>query len=186
MSPAKARKLGIYGVRGVGKSSIVVQYCENHFADNYYPTIENTFNKVIKYRNQEYACEIVDTAGQDEYSILNSKHAIGIHGYILVYSITSKQSLDLCRVIRDKILNSTGTDWVPIVLVGNKCDLNSQRQVTFEDASNLAKEWNCVVVEASAKQNLNVGKVFEVCLGEVEKSEGTETPKRSSGGCLIF
>lgn len=176
--------MGIYGVRGVGKSSIVVQYCENHFADNYYPTIENTFAKAIKYRGQEYACEIIDTAGQDEYSILNSKHAVGVHGYILVYSITSKQSLDTCRVIRDKILNFTGTNWVPIVLVGNKCDLNGQRQLSLDDAQNLANEWNCAVVEASAKQNLNVGRIFETCLAEIEKSEGT-APEAEKRGCIM-
>lgn len=42
---------------------------------------------------------------QDEYSILNSKHFIGIHGYIIVYSVASRQSFDMVRVIRDKILN---------------------------------------------------------------------------------
>jgi Ras family protein len=90
--------------------------------ESYYPTIENTFSRIIKHNGQDYATEIVDTAGQvgnfrvrcrlvtetilqDEYSILNSKHFIGIHGYIIVYSVTSRQSFDMVRVIRDKILN---------------------------------------------------------------------------------
>ena len=64
---------------------------------------------------------------QDEYSLLSSNHAVGIHGYVLVYSITARSSFDNCKVIRDKILDSTGTNWVPIVLVGNKCDLEQQR-----------------------------------------------------------
>jgi hypothetical protein len=89
---------------------------ESHFADTYYPTIENTFTKIIKHRNVEYAAEIIDTAGQDEYSILNSRHAIGIHGYVLTYSIASRSSFEMCSIIRDKILNYTGLDWVPIVL----------------------------------------------------------------------
>lgn len=42
---------------------------------------------------------------QDEYSILNSKHFIGIHGYMIVYSVASKQSFEMARIIRDKILN---------------------------------------------------------------------------------
>lgn len=49
--------------------------------------------------------EIIDTAGQDEYTILNSKHFIGIHGYMIVYSVASKQSFEMVRIIRDKILN---------------------------------------------------------------------------------
>lgn len=47
-----------------GKSSLTVQYVDEHFVDSYYPTIENTFSKVIKYHGQDFATEIVDTAGQ--------------------------------------------------------------------------------------------------------------------------
>jgi GTPase SAR1 family protein len=60
---------------------------------------------VIRYRNHDFAVEMIDTAGQDEYSILNSKHFIGIHGYMIVYSVGSKQSFEMVRIIRDKILN---------------------------------------------------------------------------------
>ena len=88
-----------------GKSSLAVRYVDNHFVESYYPTIENTFSKEVKVKNQDYALEIVDTAGQDEYSILNSKHFIGIHGYMLVYSVSSMQSFEMIQVIRDKILN---------------------------------------------------------------------------------
>ena len=48
----------------IGKSSLTVQFVENHFVESYYPTIENTFSRIIKYKNQEYATEIIDTAGQ--------------------------------------------------------------------------------------------------------------------------
>ena len=88
-----------------GKSSLTVQYVDGHFVDSYYPTIENTFSKVIRYRNHDFAVEMIDTAGQDEYSILNSKHFIGIHGYMIVYSVGSKQSFEMVRIIMDKILN---------------------------------------------------------------------------------
>merc|ERR1712225_115833 len=93
----KQRKIAIVGSRSVGKSSLTVQFVDGHFVESYYPTIENTFSKVIKYKNQEYATEIVDTAGQDEYSILNSKHFIGIHGYVLVYSVASTQSFEMVQ-----------------------------------------------------------------------------------------
>ena len=84
---------------------MTVQFVDGHFVESYYPTIENTFAKNIKLKGQEYSVEIVDTAGQDEYSIMQSKHFIGIHGYMLVYSVGSRTSFDMIRVIRDKILN---------------------------------------------------------------------------------
>ena len=48
----------------VGKSSLTVQFVDGHFVESYYPTIENTFSKVIKHKGQEFATEIIDTAGQ--------------------------------------------------------------------------------------------------------------------------
>lgn len=88
-----------------GKSSLAVRFVDGHFVDSYYPTIENTFSKTIRYKGQDFATEIVDTAGQDEYSILNSKHFIGIHGYMLVYSVSSLPSFEMVQVIREKILS---------------------------------------------------------------------------------
>jgi Ras family protein len=112
MTP-KVRRIAILGSRSVGKSSLTLQFIEGHFAETYYPTIENSFTKVVKWKGSEFACEIIDTAGQDEFSILNSKHALGTHGYVLVYSLNSRQSFDTCKTIHDKILNITGLDWVP-------------------------------------------------------------------------
>jgi len=103
---------------------------------------------------------------------------------MLVYSITSRASLEVCQVIRDKILNYTQTDWVPIVLIGNKSDLHLQREVTFEETQKIAKEWNCANIEASAKHNANIAKAFELMLGEIEKGE--EVPDEPKTTCTIM
>lgn len=79
-SPPKQRKIAIVGSRSVGlilplpwlgpanrrpgKSSLAVQFVDSHFVESYYPTIENTFSKVIKFKGQEFATAIIDTAGQ--------------------------------------------------------------------------------------------------------------------------
>ncbi|PYH86643.1 ras-domain-containing protein [Aspergillus uvarum CBS 121591] len=147
---------------------------------SYYPTIENTFSRIIKYNGQDFATEIVDTAGQDEYSILNSKHFIGIHGYIIVYSVSSRQSFDMVRVIRDKILNHLGADHVPLVIVGNKSDLKSeQRQVSLDEGRQLGEEFHCAFTEASARLDYNVAKAFDLMIGEIERSQN---PSQPAGG----
>ncbi|KAJ3315765.1 GTP-binding protein [Blyttiomyces sp. JEL0837] len=183
-NPPKVRKIAVLGARAVGKSSLIIQYVESHYAETYYPTIENTFTKIIKHRNQEYAAEIIDTAGQDEYSILNSRHAIGIHGYVLAYSIASRSSFEMCSVIRDKILNYTGLDWVPIVLVGNKTDLSGQRQVNEDEGRKIALSWGAAFVETSAKVGTNVTRIFELMLAEIEKQNGEEEPKKPD--CVVM
>ncbi|KAL5382729.1 GTP-binding protein [Paraphaeosphaeria sporulosa] len=181
MAGPKQRKIAIVGSRAVGKSSLTVQFVDGHFVESYYPTIENTFSKVIRYKNQEYATEIIDTAGQDEYSILNSKHFIGIHGYMIVYSVANKQSFEMARIIRDKILNHLAAEYVPLVIVGNKSDLRpEQRQVTAEEGKALSTELSCGWTEASARYNENVQKAFELMIGEIEKSQNPGEPAGGS------
>lgn len=186
MPAPKQRKVAIVGSRSVGKSSLAVQFVDGLFVDSYYPTIENTFSKTIRYKNQDFATEIVDTAGQDEYSILNSKHFIGIHGYMLVYSVSSLPSFEMVQVIRDKILNHLGTESVPIVIVGNKSDLRpEQRQVSVEDGRKLSERISCGWTEASARYNENVGKAFEILIGQIEDSQGPgEQPAKSNCGVM--
>ncbi|RHZ50242.1 uncharacterized protein CDV56_100708 [Aspergillus thermomutatus] len=169
-----------------GKSSLTVRFVEHHFVESYYPTIENTFSRIIKYNGQDFATEIVDTAGQDEYSILNSKHFIGIHGYIIVYSVASRQSFEMVRVIRDKILNHLGAEHVPLVVVGNKSDLKSeQRQVSLDEGRQLGEEFHCAFTEASARLDYNVTKAFDLMIGEIEKSQN---PSQPAGGskCILM
>lgn len=171
------------GFRSVGKLSMTVRFVEDHFVESYYPTIENQFSKTITYKNQEYAIEILDTAGQDEFSIMTEKHLIGIHGYLLVYSVTSRQSFTLIDIIRDKILDSIGTDSVPMVLIGNKCDLNFQRQVETSEGQALARKYKCQFLETSVRDNVNINKSFVTLVNEIEKIHNPEAPKEEK--CLI-
>lgn len=183
----RKRKIAVLGSRSVGKSSLVIQFIENHFVDAYYPTIESTFSKGVAYRGIEYDCDIIDTAGQDEYSILNSKHAIGIHGYVLVYSVTSRRSFDMIKIVYDKIVDFCGKNDIPCVIVGAKTDLQSSRQVAPNEGEELAKLNNAAWVETSAKNNVNVGKVFELCLAEIEKrSPSSKTDQPEASRCLIM
>jgi len=186
----KKRKIAVLGSRSVGKSSLVIQFIENHFVESYYPTIEATFQKSVNYNGIEYDCDIIDTAGQDEYSILNSKYAIGIHGYVLVYSVASRNSFDMIQILYDKIIDYCGTNDIPCVIVGSKTDLQTSpviRQVKSDEGEDLAKTNNAAWVETSAKNDVNVGKVFELCLAEIEKrapAGSNETP--GGNKCVIM
>ncbi|KAF5093391.1 hypothetical protein D0Z03_002435 [Geotrichum reessii] len=178
----RARKIAIVGSSAVGKSSVTVQFVEQHFVESYYPTIENQFFKPIKYKGVEYTTEIIDTAGQDEFSIMNQKHFIGIHGYMLIYSIASQSSFDMITIIRDKILDATGADSLPMVIVGNKTDLDSQRQVSYEEGKNLAESFGAAFVETSAKNNSNIDKAFEALIAQIDASSSDGASKEK--GCL--
>ena len=128
---------------------------------------------------------------------------------MLVYSVASKQSFDMIRILRDKILNhlvrvlpqaqnppsntphhrltcQQGADWVPIVIVGNKSDLRAdQRHVPAEEGKKLAEEFNCSFTEASARLNNNVGKAFEQMVAEIEKSQNPNEPTGANKCCMM-
>jgi len=166
---------------GVGKSAVTIQFTEGHFAEPYSPTIENTFQKLIRHKGVEYQTDILDTAGQDEYQIFHTRYAMGIHGYILMYSIVSRRSFDMVSTIRDKLLNAVGTEDIPHVLVGNKNDLVHEREVGAEEGQRLADEWGVPFIESSAKFNSNVEEVFRKLIATCEqRSEGSEGEKKCS------
>ncbi|KAL8405944.1 hypothetical protein RB596_004690 [Gaeumannomyces avenae] len=174
---------------GHGKSSLAVQFVDGHFVESYYPTIENTFSKEIRFKGQDFMTEIVDTAGQDEYSILNSKHFIGIHGYMIVYSVSSLTSFEMVRTIRDKIIHHLGVSEndVPIVIVGNKSDLRpEQRQVSPADGQALANELKCGYTEASARYNENVAKAFELMISRIENTPTGSEAVSGTKSCHVM
>ncbi|CAG0914794.1 unnamed protein product [Notodromas monacha] len=173
------------GFRSVGKSSLTIQFVDGQFVDSYDPTIENTFSKHIKIGGQEYELKLVDTAGQDEYDIFPSQYSVDIHGYVLVYSIASSKSFDVVQVIYDKLLDMTGKVSVPIILVGNKNDLEMQRVVPSQEGRKLADSWKVPFVEASAKENMSALRVFQSIIQEIEKAEGNGPPAQKQNSCVI-
>ena len=166
------RKLVVLGFRAVGKSSLTKQFVEKRFTENYDPTIENTFRTKVQIKKVCFDCDILDTAGQDEYSSISHQASIGIHGYILCFSITSRHSLNNIKLIHERLLNLIGTEVVPCVLVGSKCDLDHQREVSEEEGRRLARTWGCKYIECSAKRNLNVTEVFHTLIEAIEKDTG--------------
>lgn len=177
--PPKQRKIAVMGFRSVGKSSLTIQFIEGRFVDSYEPTIENTFTKNVKVRGQEYFVKLVDTAGQDEYSIFPHSYSMDIHGYVLVYSVTSNKSFEVIKLIYEKLLDMTGKVDVPIVLVGNKVDLHMERVISSEEGKRAAEEMKAAFLEASAKQNQSVTDIFTTILLEIEKAYGNVQEKSS-------
>ncbi|KAH8341146.1 hypothetical protein KR074_002360 [Drosophila pseudoananassae] len=199
--PPKERNIAMMGYRSVGKSSLSIQFVEGQFVDSYDPTIENTFTKVTRVNSQDYSVKLIDTAGQDEYSIFPVQYSMDFHGYVLVYSITSKKSFEVIQIIYEKLLDVMGKKYVPVVLVGNKTDLHQERTVSTEEGKKLAESWRAAFLETSAKQNeasyiffvsLNrfttllysqsVGDIFHQLLILIENENGNPQEKSS---CLI-
>mmetsp|Transcript_5368 Transcript_5368/g.9462 ORF Transcript_5368/g.9462 Transcript_5368/m.9462 type:complete len:191 (-) Transcript_5368:355-927(-) len=180
------RKVAVLGFRAVGKTSLTQAFVNGTFTEAYNPTIESTQHKTIRFRKVHFATDIVDTAGMDEYSRLSRNATLGVNGYVLVFSIASRQSFDKIKLINEYLLNALGdaTD-VPRVLVGSMSDLADQRQVTPKEAQVLADSWKVPYRECSSKTAANVAEVFHTLMKEIEKDDGLlETEEEE--GCIIL
>eukprot|EP00592_Proboscia_alata_P007365 CAMPEP_0194356582 /NCGR_PEP_ID=MMETSP0174-20130528/4197_1 /TAXON_ID=216777 /ORGANISM="Proboscia alata, Strain PI-D3" /LENGTH=190 /DNA_ID=CAMNT_0039126233 /DNA_START=280 /DNA_END=852 /DNA_ORIENTATION=- len=181
------RKIAVLGFRGVGKTSLTNAFVSGTFSDTYDPTIENTHHKTIRFRKVHFATDIIDTAGMDEYSRLSRNASVGVHGYILVFSIASIQSFERISQINESLLNALGNaPDKPRVLVGSMRDLADQRYVSYQDALALAESWGIPYLECSSKTGENVAEVFHTLLKEVEKDEGLLNEPEPAEGCCIF
>ncbi|CAI4058513.1 hypothetical protein SUVZ_03G0880 [Saccharomyces uvarum] len=179
------RKIALLGARNVGKTTLTVRFVESRFVESYYPTIENYFTKIISYKNHDCTLEILDTAGQDEASLISMKSLTGVRGIILCYSIVNRASFDLIPVLWDKLVDNMGRDDLPVVLVGTKSDLerdakDESRCVTKAEGEKLAstigsqdKKNQAMFIECSAKQYYNVEEAFTLVLNQMERVEGT-------------
>ncbi len=93
----------------------------------------------------------------------------GGDGFLVVYDITKRSTFDEVDLIRELMIRVKDMDDIPMVLVGNKCDLEQQRAVTKTEGQDLAKMYGAVFIEASAKERCNVEKAFELVVLEIRK-----------------
>lgn len=105
---------------------------------------------------------------------------------MLVYSIASRNSFDMVQTVHDKILNYTGTESVPCVIVGQKSDLHVQRQVSEAEGKQLAAQLKAAWIEVSARHNANVAKAFEAMLGETDKGTQEGGPEPQPSKCIVM
>ncbi|KAK3540348.1 hypothetical protein QTP70_029565 [Hemibagrus guttatus] len=153
-------KLVVLGSGGVGKSALTVQFVQGIFVEKYDPTIEDSYRKQVEVDGQQCMLEILDTAGTEQFTAMRDLYMKNGQGFALVYSITAQSTFNDLQDLREQILRVKDTEDVPMILVGNKCDLEDERVVGKEQGQNLARQWNnCAFLESSAKSKINVNEV---------------------------
>ncbi|KAF7721555.1 Ras GTPase [Apophysomyces ossiformis] len=90
-------------------------------------------------------------------------------GFVLVYSINSHHSFEEIQTFYEQIRRVKDRDDFPIVLVGNKCDLEHDRRVSYQEGRDLAKQYNCPFLETSAKQRIKVDDIFYDIVREIRR-----------------
>ncbi|XP_073487629.1 ras-related protein Rab-10-like isoform X1 [Aquarana catesbeiana] len=152
-------KLVMTGDSNVGKTCIMTRYTEN-IIPSYISTIGIDFKtKTINIDDTPLKLQIWDTAGQERFHTLSVSYFRGAQGFVLVYDITNTNSFENISWWMKDIKMKAGEE-VEVVLLGNKCDKEDEREVSKERGEKLAWEYGIPFYETSAKEYINIDKAF--------------------------
>ncbi|KAI9570663.1 small GTPase superfamily [Boletus coccyginus] len=152
----------VLGAGGVGKSALTVRFVQDVFLEDYDPTIEEAYRRIVDVDGVKASLEVLDTAGAEQFTALKELYIKSGQGFLLVFSLTQEASLREVDNLRQQIYRVKGGDTsVPIVVAGTKLDLVAEREVSRTTIQSLVARWGIPFYETSAKRNWHVSDVFQ-------------------------
>ncbi|XP_030639929.1 ras-related protein Rab-8A-like isoform X2 [Chanos chanos] len=171
-------KLLLIGDSGVGKTCVLFRFSEDSFNTSFISTIGIDFKiRTIDVDGKRIKLQIWDTAGQERFRTITTAYYRGAMGIMLVYDITSEKSFDNIKNWIKNIEEHASADVVKMLL-GNKCDMNSSRQVSVQRGEQLAAERGITFMETSAKADINVENAFVTLARHIK----AKVEKKMQGG----
>ena len=149
-------------ILAVGKSCILLQFTDNKFREQHEITIGVEFeSKTIEINGKLIKIQIWDTAGHEAFQSITRTYYKGAVGALLVYDITRRDTfIHLLKWLSE--VKENASKEITIILIGNKNDLEDQRQVKYEEGESFAKENNLLFLETSAKTAKNIAEAFNL------------------------
>jgi GTPase KRas len=166
--------LAVVGGGAVGKSALTIQFIQHVFCDEYDPTIEDQHRKQTVVDEECCLLEILDTAGQEEYIAMRDQYLRSAEGFLICFSLCARTSFLEATQLYESILRAKDAEHVPVVFVGNKSDLVSERQITQEEITSFIRstgDKNMRYIECSAKTRTNVDEAFHTLVRSVRQSK---------------
>ncbi|KAG0914097.1 hypothetical protein G6F33_004562 [Rhizopus arrhizus] len=177
----------IIGDTGVGKSCILLQFTDKRFMPAHDLTIGVGFGtRFVTVNDQQTKLQIWDTAGQESFRSITRSYYRGAAGALLVYDITRRETFENLSVWLEDARQHANPNTV-IMLIGNKSDLEGQRQVSREEAERFAQEHDLFFLETSAKLADNIEEAFVKTAEEIQKkiASGTIDLNSESNGVKL-
>ncbi|OHT07124.1 Ras-related protein Rab-4B [Tritrichomonas foetus] len=153
-------KFIVIGSSGVGKTAIIKRLTENTFSDLIQSTIGVEFvSTLIQIGDDKVKLQIWDTAGQERFQSVSKSYYRNAVGVIIVYDITDRKSFDSLPTWINEVHQHCDPNAV-VHLIGNKSDLNEERQISLAEATSFAESYQMNYIETSAKGGDNVTEAF--------------------------
>ncbi|KAF7560545.1 hypothetical protein G7046_g3603 [Stylonectria norvegica] len=175
--PSRELHVVVLGAGGVGKSCLTAQFVHNEWIESYDPTIEDSYRTqlqvdLVASRQIPDSASSLDTAGTEQFVAMRDLYMKTGQGFLLVFSITSASSLSELAGLREEIIRIKDDENVPIVIVGNKADLEENRGVPRAKGFAISQRWGAPYYEASARTRTNIDEVFiDLCRQMLRKDD---------------
>ena len=160
-------KVILVGDSGVGKTCLLSMYVKG-VIEQTIPTIAVEFctKEIELYDGTKIKVQLWDTAGQERFKSLAMTYYRKAYGILLLFDVTKKSSFNACKNYLEEVRLNSDRKCV-IYLVGNKIDLENERQITKEEAEDFAKKENIKYIETSAIKNMKVTEAFTSLLNSI-------------------
>lgn len=168
---SRVYKIVVLGDGGVGKSAVTLQFVSHSFLDYHDPTIEDSYQQQAVIDGEPALLDILDTAGQVEFTAMRDQYMRCGEGFMICYSVTDRHSFQEASEYRKLIQKVRASEDTPIVLIGNKFDLHMQRKVSTEEGKSLARQFGCPFYETSACLRTYVDDAFHTLVREIRIKE---------------
>ena len=172
----KSKKLTLFllGNISVGKTAFINKYVKNKY-EEYKSTIGVDFyTKALKLETgEELKLIFYDTAGQERYRAISFNLLKNANGILLMYDISSRKTFDDISQWLESIKEAKGDNF-PIIIIGNKCDLKEERQISEEEGEKLAKDNGFSFIETSCKEGINIEKSIQILVNIIQNKKKEE------------
>nr|XP_015813443.2 ras-related protein Rab-19 [Nothobranchius furzeri] len=177
-------KIILIGDTNVGKTCVVQNFKSGMFTEKQQNTIGVDFTvRTVDIKGKRVKMQVWDTAGQERFRTITQSYYRSAHGAVIAYDITRSSTFNsVSHWIKEVELYGAAN--VVLVLIGNKCDLEQERQVPFEKACSLAKESSMLAaLETSAKESRNVEEAFLMMARELMSRNGLQVQQGETESC---
>jgi len=169
-------QVSLLGDTMVGKTSLISVKLGHEFDEKQLSTVGiDNYIDIKTFDNKEYKFKIFDTAGQERYNSISAQTIKIADGFILVFSVTDRSSLDKVGYWMKSIEENTNKKNKAIILVGNKIDM--EREISHEEANNFAKENHLKYFETSAKTGYGINEAFNQIYQDIYELYKKDNPE---------
>jgi len=160
------------GDYSVGKTSLAVRYTQNRFSSSYLPTLGVDFHSKKIQFDEDTVLKLVlfDTVGQEKLVSLRKRYYTGAHGAVVVFDVTRKESYSHIEKWINEVEEKCPD--IPIIIVGNKTDLEDERVVSMEETYEVWGSKGYTVLESSAKLGEGVDDIYSIIAKKVMEKQG--------------